>query len=157
MSPLFTDLQTVSHSPQLCSSPPSEQSIELSHLQVWGMHCPSPQWNSDDLHVGGEPHNSGVSSRPSLQSTRPSHSWFVDRQVSDGPQEKAVQFWQEVSSLPSPQFSMPSQRKRREMHRLLWQANSWFPHKLCVWPVKSYRKHSSACRPSTPSNAAATY
>lgn len=128
---------TLVNSPQSTSSLPSAQSVELSHLQEWGTHWPSPHQNSDGLHVctsgRNEPHNSRDSSLPSLQSARPSHSWILDRHLSDGPQEKAVQLWQDVSSLPSPHWSLPSQRKCREMHRPVWQANSSFPHN--GWPA----------------------
>lgn len=141
-----------SHSPQLASSLPSEQSAEWSHLQLWRMHRPSPHWNSDVVHAGGvwgrgrdKPHNSLDSSRPFLQSDRPSHSVFPGRQVSDGPQEKkpaVVQLWQEASSLPSPQLSTPSQRRCRDMQPPLLQANSSFLHH--TRPVRSER-HSYKC------------
>lgn len=155
------------NSPQLTSSLPSVQSIEMSHLQVWGTHWPSPHRNSADLHVctfsRDEPHNFRDSSLPSLQSACPSHSWLLDRHLSDGPQEKAVQLWQDISSLPSPQWSVPSQRKSREMHRLLRQANSSFPHnsRPVMWQIlqltsQQKTNHTSAVYWSFPPNKSRT-
>lgn len=136
---------TSHHSPQFSSSLPSEQSFEWSHLQAWRMQWPFLHGNSDAAHLGdacgrvwAKPHNSSVSSRPSLQSVCLSQTLFLGRQASDGPQEKkpAVQFMQEASSLPSAQSSTPLHKKSIDMHLLLWQANSPLVHH--TWPVKSH-------------------
>ena len=73
---ISTTCSPVRHSPQLSSSLPSEQSAELSHLQLWLIHFPSPHWNWDPGHpeeVCGcgraEPHIFLVSSRPSAHHT----------------------------------------------------------------------------------------
>lgn len=122
------------HSPQFSSSLPSEQSLVLSQRQDWEMHRPSPHWNwkgphEPDTWPGGLRRAQGDSSRPSLQSTRPSHSLFLGRQTSVGPQEKPSQCWQEASSLPSPQWSSPSQSKSRAKQRALLQVNSSSLHR----------------------------
>lgn len=147
---ISTTCSPVRHSPQLSSSLPSEQSAELSHLQLWLMHFPSPHWNWDPgqpEEVCGcgraEPHIFLVSSRPSLQSVCPSHSVCPGRQASDGPQEKkpAVQFRQEASSLLSLQSSTPLQRKRVGMQcLLLLQENSSFLHNSLPARSHSFNK-----------------
>lgn len=133
--------QTQSHLPQFFSSLPSEQSLMLSQRKAREMHRPSPHWNWKSAHEPdtwprgpGRVQSSRDSSRLSLQSTRPSHTLPLDRQTSVGPQEKAVQFWQEASSLPSPQLSSPSQRKRWGKQRALLQVNSSSMHPR--WPVE---------------------
>uniref|UniRef100_A0A8C7JTN5 Uncharacterized protein n=1 Tax=Oncorhynchus kisutch TaxID=8019 RepID=A0A8C7JTN5_ONCKI len=61
-------------------------------------------------------HASAPTSCPTGQFSQPSHSLALATQLP------------EASSLPSPQSSVPSQRKRRDTHRLLPQANSSFLH-----------------------------
>uniref|UniRef100_A0A673XPC2 Uncharacterized protein n=1 Tax=Salmo trutta TaxID=8032 RepID=A0A673XPC2_SALTR len=98
-------------------------------------------------------HGSAPSSCPSGQSGRPSHNLALATQLP------------EASSLPSPQSSVPSQRKRRDTHRLLPQLlpqvssnssepsrQSVVPSQRALWatqPPSLHRNPGQVCSPET--------
>ncbi len=126
--------------PQFSSSLPSSQSLMLSHLPELGTQRPFEHTNCDLVHVCA--HVSNCSSAPSEQSGLPSQIQREETQRAAATQwkEPPVQFKQEISSLPSPQSSTPSQRRFRGTHLPLSHTNCSMLHS--GKPAKDESKNS---------------